>query len=198
MPLSPVVQSTQDAIGALRLASQQWGELFRADTSLAAQIDAEADGIARVYEAFGLAYNSLPRFRTEPALRRFNESLHVLERALTALRLPAASPSLAAVKETVARGSELAEAAFAGLGGKVAEPQEAPKPVRGTVQRLLSDRGYGFVRPEGTTTDLFFNTQAVQGARFALLRVGQPVSFRMVPDPRVPGRMQAIEVQPLR
>ena len=197
MRLSPVVQGTQDAIGALHAAAARWGEVFSIDTARS-QLEGDAEAVASVFEAFQVAYGALPRFRTEPALRRFGEAMQQLTRTLRAVRAPGASSALAAAVAEAASGAEQSEAALASLTGKAPEAPEAPRAVRGAVQRLLGDRGYGFVRADGSTADLFFNSQAVLGAQFAALRVGQPVSFRIVPDPRVSGRMQAIEVQLLR
>ncbi|HVC30664.1 MAG TPA: cold shock domain-containing protein [Steroidobacteraceae bacterium] len=194
---SPVIQATQEAIGSLHAAAARWGQVFDLETPRA-QIEGDAERVGLVFEAFQLAYASLPRFRTEPALRRFSESMQKLTRALQALRLAGAASVLDAARTAAAAGAEQAEAALAALTGKAPETPEAPRIVHGAVQRLLADRGYGFVRAAGSTTDLFFNSQAVQAAQFASLRVGQPVSFRVVPDPRVSGRMQAIEVQLLR
>ena len=192
---SPVIQATQEAIGSLHRAASRWGQVFEV-SAVRAQVERNADGIAQVFEAFQLAYAALPRFRTEPALRRFSEAMQHLTRTLRALSLSGATLGEAITAAT--EGSEQAEAALTSLTGRAPEIPEAPRVVRGAVQRLLTDRGYGFVRADGSTADLFFNSQAVQGAQFAALRVGQPVSFRIVPDPRVSGRMQAIEVQIVR
>ena len=198
MRTSPVIQSSQEAIAALHEAAAYWGRVFTPEVSTRAQLDGSADAIAEVFAAFQLAYSALPRFRTEPALRRFTDAMNQLARTLRALHLTTGSvlESAAAAAE---QGAEHAQAAFVALGGKPAgETKSAPKPVQGTVQRLLADRGYGFVRSEDSPADIFFNAQALQGASFTTLRVGQAVRFRIIPDPRVPGRMQAIEVQPVR
>jgi cold shock CspA family protein len=193
VPSSPVIQATQEAIGQLHAAAARWGQVLGVDAARA-QVETEAAAVARVFEAFALAYGALPRFRTEAALRRFGETLQELSRALQALKVPAAATATAESLAAARQGAERAEAALASLTGKLAEPRDAPQAVRGAVQRLLTDRGYGFVRAEGSTTDIFFNSQATQGIPLASLRIGQTVSFRVVPDPRVPGRMQAIEL----
>lgn len=194
---SPVIHATAEATASLHTAAARWGQLFGSD-ALRAQIEADAEAVAQVFEGFQAAYGALPRFRTEPALRRFTETMQQLTRALRAARLAGAAGLLEEAASAAAQGAEQAESALAALTGKTLETPEAPKPMRGSVQRLLGDRGYGFVRADGSMTDLFFNSQSVQGVQFSALRVSQAVSFRIVPDPRVPGRMQAIEVQVLR
>lgn len=198
MATSPIVQTTQEATASLHACVASWGRLFDSGSAARAALEAEAGSVAEVFAAFQLAYEALPRFRTEVALRRFCDASRQLVRSLRGLRLAPQPAGLAEVIAAAEACLERAEAALAAVGGKPAEPQEGPKPVRGIVQRLLNDRGYGFVRADGSAADIFFNGQSVQGVRFATLKIGQPVSFRVVPDPRVPGRMQAVEVQAAR
>ncbi|HTE86499.1 MAG TPA: cold shock domain-containing protein [Dehalococcoidia bacterium] len=198
MPPSPVVQATQEAIGSLHGAVVLWGRLFEGEGTQRGQLEGQAEAVTAAFVAFSVAYGALPRFRTEPAVRRFMEALQELERAIREVRAPAASSAIAEVAAAVAEGAHQAESAFSLLGGKPVEVRDVGRPVQGTVSRILGDRGYGFVKPSGTTTDVFFTSQGLRGARFSELRVGQNVSFRVEPDPRVPGRMHAIEVQLLR
>lgn len=201
MAQSPLVQATQESIESLYATSARWGRLFEAAASQRTQLDAQADVIAAVFLAFSVAFGSLPRFRTEPGLRRFMEAMQELQRALKAMRAPALATTLEELVATASQGSRQAEAAFAAVSGKPVEshePAAVVPAVRGSVFKVLSDRGYGFVRPTGETTEIFFTAQSVLGAKFGELRVGQNVSFRVIPDPRVPGRMQAVEVQPSR
>jgi CspA family cold shock protein len=46
----------------------------------------------------------------------------------------------------------------------------------GTIARLLSDKGFGFIRDEAGV-EHFFHRSAVRGAVFELLREGQRVEF---------------------
>lgn len=55
---------------------------------------------------------------------------------------------------------------------------------KGTIKKLVPDRGFGFIRPEGQEADLFFHATAVQGTSFEALREGQPVEFDVERDPR--------------
>ncbi len=49
---------------------------------------------------------------------------------------------------------------------------------KGTIRRLIADRGFGFVQTaEGK--DLFFHRNQLQGVEFASLREGQEVEFEM-------------------
>ena len=63
---------------------------------------------------------------------------------------------------------------------------------KGTIRRLITDRGFGFIQTaEGT--DLFFHRNALQGVEFDTLREGQEVEFDM--DKGRDGRPQAASVR---
>lgn len=56
--------------------------------------------------------------------------------------------------------------------------------LHGTIKRVVSDRGFGFIRDDGGL-DWFFRRDGVQGG-FDLLRKGQRVSFEEAPSPKGP------------
>lgn len=60
----------------------------------------------------------------------------------------------------------------------------------GIIRRLVKDRGFGFIRVEGSK-DLFFHRSAVLGGSFETLREGDKVRFDVREDPRGP---RAIDV----
>jgi len=53
---------------------------------------------------------------------------------------------------------------------------------KGTIRRLVADRGFGFVRTE-QREDLFFHRSDVQGVDFNSLREGQQVEFEVGQGP---------------
>ena len=53
----------------------------------------------------------------------------------------------------------------------------------GTIARLMTDKGFGFIRDE-SGIEHFFHRTSVQGAVFELLREGQQVEF----DPEDTGK----------
>lgn len=59
---------------------------------------------------------------------------------------------------------------------------------RGTIKNLVSDRGFGFIVPEGGSTDgkdLFFHRSDVQGTTpYEQLRVGLAVDYDLGRDER--------------
>ena len=65
----------------------------------------------------------------------------------------------------------------------------------GQIKRLARDRGFGFIRPEGASEDLFFHTSAVQGGIFDSLEEGQNVEFDKGADERDPRRSRALNVR---
>jgi CspA family cold shock protein len=69
----------------------------------------------------------------------------------------------------------------------------------GTIKRLVSDRGFGFIRPDeapGSRGDVFFHRSDVQGTRFEQLRVNDRVTYDLGEDERR-GGTKAIHVRPL-
>jgi CspA family cold shock protein len=63
---------------------------------------------------------------------------------------------------------------------------------KGTIRRLISDRGFGFIHPsEGA--DLFFHNSELQGAVFTSLREGQEVEYEI--GKGRDGRAQAVKVR---
>ena len=67
----------------------------------------------------------------------------------------------------------------------------------GTIKKLVSERGFGFILPEGeaaTGSDLFFHRTDVQGAGYDALHEGQRVTFDLGRDERR-GTPKAANVQ---
>lgn len=70
---------------------------------------------------------------------------------------------------------------------------------QGTIKKLVSDRGFGFILPDGepaTGKDLFFHRVDVQGAGYDTLREGEQVTYDIGTDERR-GTPKATNVQPL-
>jgi CspA family cold shock protein len=65
----------------------------------------------------------------------------------------------------------------------------------GTITRIVRDRGFGFIRPEGATDEVFFHRSAVEQPSFDDLNEGQAVEFDTEPDPRQPQRSRAVRVR---
>ena len=68
----------------------------------------------------------------------------------------------------------------------------------GQIKRLARDRGFGFIRPDGASEDIFFHTSAVTGGVFDDLQEGQMVEFDKAAVERDPRRSRAINVRPAR
>ncbi len=47
---------------------------------------------------------------------------------------------------------------------------------KGTIRRLITDRGFGFIKTEDEA-DLFFHRNDIEGVEFGSLREGQEVEF---------------------
>ena len=59
-------------------------------------------------------------------------------------------------------------------------------PMNGTIQRLVSDKGFGFILADDGNEYFFHNSGSCQGTRFDELREGQAVTFEKGQVPRVP------------
>jgi len=57
--------------------------------------------------------------------------------------------------------------------------------MNGTVKRLVSDKGFGFVAA-ADGTEYFFHQSAVEGGAFDQLREGQAVTFKTGQGPKGP------------
>jgi len=63
---------------------------------------------------------------------------------------------------------------------------------KGTIKRLILDRGFGFIQT-AEDEDLFFHRNELQDVQFATLREGQEVEFEM--GQGRDGRQQAVRVR---
>ncbi len=63
---------------------------------------------------------------------------------------------------------------------------------KGTIRRLITERGFGFIRTE-QEEDLFFHRSQLQGVDYNSLREGQQVEFEVGQGRN--GRPQAVRVR---
>lgn len=56
---------------------------------------------------------------------------------------------------------------------------------QGKIARL-TDRGFGFITPEGGEKDLFFHANELQGVEYNDLNVGDAVTFETADGPKGP------------
>ncbi|HEY5722574.1 MAG TPA: cold-shock protein [Allosphingosinicella sp.] len=64
----------------------------------------------------------------------------------------------------------------------------------GTVKFFNTDKGYGFIQPEGGGNDAFVHISAVQAAGMTTLDRDQRVSYELETDNR--GKTSAVNIQP--
>jgi CspA family cold shock protein len=65
----------------------------------------------------------------------------------------------------------------------------------GIIKRLVRDRGFGFIQPNGEAEDIFFHNSAVASGAFDSLNEGQQVEFEKERDPRDARRSRAGNVR---
>ncbi|CAM5773138.1 cold-shock protein [Bosea minatitlanensis] len=64
----------------------------------------------------------------------------------------------------------------------------------GTVKWFNTDKGFGFIQPEGGGQDAFVHISAVERAGLRMLQEGQKVSYELVQDKRS-GKVSADNLQ---
>ncbi len=58
--------------------------------------------------------------------------------------------------------------------------------MKGTIKRLISEKGFGFIAPEGGEKDVFFHNTGLVGVQFADLKIDDVVTFEMLDDVKGP------------
>jgi cold shock protein len=66
----------------------------------------------------------------------------------------------------------------------------------GTVKWFNSQKGFGFIQPDGSGQDVFVHISAVERAGLSGLNEGQKVSFEITTD-RKTGKSSAEQLKPL-
>jgi CspA family cold shock protein len=54
----------------------------------------------------------------------------------------------------------------------------------GTIKRLVTDKGFGFITAEGLQKDLFFHSNSLVGVTFDELKEGDTLSFETEESPK--------------
>ncbi|MCX6765819.1 MAG: cold shock domain-containing protein [Candidatus Moranbacteria bacterium] len=65
---------------------------------------------------------------------------------------------------------------------------------KGTIKKLISDRGFGFIAREGEEKDLFFHSKELQGVEFDSLKEGDAVQFEVTDSPKGPNATKVTRV----
>jgi CspA family cold shock protein len=64
----------------------------------------------------------------------------------------------------------------------------------GTVKWFNTQKGYGFIQPEGGGADVFVHISAVEKAGMKTLHEGQKINFELQNDPKK-GKASAVNLQ---
>lgn len=60
----------------------------------------------------------------------------------------------------------------------------------GTIARLVTDRGFGFISREGEEKDLFFHSNELVGVQYNDLKEGDKVTFEVADGPKGPNAVK--------
>ncbi len=66
--------------------------------------------------------------------------------------------------------------------------------MQGTIARIISDKGFGFIKSEGQGKDLFFHSNDLEGVSFNDLREGDSVTFEVAQSPKGPNAVKVSKV----
>ncbi|MEK7480941.1 MAG: cold shock domain-containing protein [Patescibacteria group bacterium] len=64
----------------------------------------------------------------------------------------------------------------------------------GTIARLVTDKGFGFIKREGESKDLFFHSNDLVGVSFDDLHEGDRVTFEVADSPKGPNAVKVSKV----
>jgi cold shock protein len=56
--------------------------------------------------------------------------------------------------------------------------------MNGTIKKLVTDKGFGFISAAGMEKDVFFHSKSLDGAQFNELSEGQEVTFEIEDTPK--------------
>jgi len=58
--------------------------------------------------------------------------------------------------------------------------------MEGTIKKLITEKGFGFITVDGEEKDLFFHKNELKGVSYEELREGDRVSFEKADSPKGP------------
>ncbi len=64
--------------------------------------------------------------------------------------------------------------------------------MKGIIKKIVAEKGFGFITPEGEGKDLFFHSNSLVGVSFAELKEGDSLSFEVEESTK---GMNAVNVQ---
>jgi CspA family cold shock protein len=62
--------------------------------------------------------------------------------------------------------------------------------MQGKIKTLKSDKGFGFITPDGESKDVFFHTTGLVGVQFPELNIGDSVTFEVEQSEKGPKAVQ--------
>jgi len=64
----------------------------------------------------------------------------------------------------------------------------------GTVARVVSDKGFGFIKRDGQEKDLFFHSNELVNTTFNEIREGDKVTFEVADSPKGPNAIKVSKI----
>lgn len=66
--------------------------------------------------------------------------------------------------------------------------------MQGSIKKLITDKGFGFITPDDGGKDLFFHSNEVKGVAFQELKEGDKVSFDVGESPKGPNAVNVTRI----
>jgi cold shock protein len=66
--------------------------------------------------------------------------------------------------------------------------------MEGTIKKLITDKGFGFITVDGEEKDLFFHGKELKGVTFEELKEGDRVSFDKGDSPKGPNATNVTKI----
>jgi len=66
--------------------------------------------------------------------------------------------------------------------------------MEGTIKKIVTDKGFGFIIVDGEEKDLFFHSNELKGISFLELKEGDRVSFEKADSPKGPNAVNVSRI----
>ena len=64
----------------------------------------------------------------------------------------------------------------------------------GSIKKLVSDKGFGFIKRDGQEKDLFFHSNELVNTTFNEIREGDKVTFEVADSPKGPNAIKVSKI----
>ncbi len=66
--------------------------------------------------------------------------------------------------------------------------------MEGTIKKIVTEKGFGFITVDGEEKDLFFHKNEIKGVNYEELKEGDRVSFEKADSPKGPNATNVVRI----